>query len=262
MTDVWRFFGIDCHDAYTNMAIDESIARTKIDSGAPNTIRFYRWRPSAVSIGYFQIAEEEVDLEACSALNIDLVRRITGGGAVYHDYAGELTYSLVVDESNAKIPKDITKSYEVICLGVVEGLKAIDIDAAFKPINDINVNGRKISGNAQTRRWGVVLQHGTILVDVDIRTMFKALKVSKEKISDKHIKAVEDRVTSIGKELDHTVTFEEIASALRQGFERVLDINLVDQPLTDGEASLASELKETKFKNKRWNLGRPSQFES
>ena len=260
MTDVWRFFGIDCYDAYMNMAVDGSISRTKLETDTLNTIRFYRWQPSAVSIGYFQIAEEEVDFEACSALNIDMVRRITGGGAVYHDYNGELTYSLIVDESNEKIPKDITKSYEIICLGIVEGLKTLDIDASFKPINDIIVNGRKISGNAQTRRWGIVLQHGTILVDADIRTMFKALKVSKEKISDKQIKAVEDRVTTIKKELGRKVTFEEVASALRIGFEKTLDIDLTDQPLTDRETSLALELRETKFKNRDWNMKRPSQF--
>jgi lipoate-protein ligase A len=260
MTDAWRFFGIDCYDAYMNMAIDESISRTKLESDTLNTVRFYRWQPSAVSIGYFQIAEEEVDFKACSDLNIDIVRRITGGGAVYHDYAGELTYSLIVDESDKKIPKDITKSYEVICLGIVEGLKTLDIDATFKPINDITVNGRKISGNAQTRRWGIVLQHGTILVDADIRTMFKALKVSKEKISDKQIKAVEDRVTTINKELGRKVTFEEIASALKKGFKKTLDINLTDQSLTDRETSLALELRKTKFKNKDWNMKRPSQF--
>jgi len=260
MSDVWRFFGIDCYDAYMNMAIDESILRTKLESSVPNTLRLYRWRPSAVSIGYFQIAEQEVNLEACSALNIDLVRRITGGGAVYHDYAGELTYSLIVDESEAKIPRDITKSYEVICLGIVEGLRALGIDAVFKPINDITVNGRKISGNAQTRRWGMVLQHGTILVDADIGTMFKVLKVSKEKISDKQIKAVEERVTTVKKELDQAVTFEGMASAIKSGFERALDIDLVDQPLTDRELSLARELRETKFKSEEWNLKRPHQF--
>lgn len=264
MSDVWRFFGIDCYDAYMNMAIDESISRTKIEFGTQNTIRFYRWQPSAVSIGYFQIAEQEANLEACSSLNIDLVRRLTGGGAVYHDFAGELTYSLIVDESNTKIPKDITQSYEVICLGIVEGLRALGIEATFKPINDIIVNGRgrKISGNAQTRRWGVVLQHGTILVDTNISTMFKVLRVSKEKISDKQIKAVEERVTTIQKELGRNVPFEEVASALRRGFERTLDISLVDQPLTEREINLAQELKETKFKSDEWNLKRPSQFKS
>ncbi len=262
MSDVWRFFGIDCYDAYMNMAVDESISRTKMESGTPNTIRLYRWQPSAVSIGYFQIAGQEANLEACSSLGVDLVRRMTGGGAVYHDYAGELTYSLIVDESNPKIPRDITKSYEIVCLGIVEGLRTLGIEAAFKPINDIIVNGRKISGNAQTRRWGVVLQHGTILVGADIGTMFKVLRVSKEKISDKQIKAVEERVTTIKKELGRVVPFEEVASALRSGFERTLDISLVDQPLTDRETNLAHELREAKFKSDEWNLKRPSQFGS
>jgi len=261
MTDKWRFFGVDCYSAYMNMAIDEAISRTKIEAETPDTLRLYRWNPSSVSIGYFQIAEEEVDLEVSSDLSIDLVRRITGGGAVYHDYDGEITYSLIVDESNEKIPRDISKSYETICLGITEGLSLLGIDAKFKPINDITVDGRKISGNAQTRRWGVVLQHGTILVDADIRTMFKVLKVSKEKISDKQIKAAEERVTTIRRELGRDVSFEEVADALRKGFQSALDVELVSQPLTQKEKGLARRLKEKKFQSEDWNLRRPAGFQ-
>ncbi len=95
------------------------------------------------------------------------------------------------------MPDDIIKSYELICGGIVDALRVLGMPkAVFRPVNDIDVNGKKISGNAQTRRWGVVVQHGTVLVDTDIRTMFTVLKVSKEKISDKLIKSVEERVTT------------------------------------------------------------------
>ena len=191
----WRIVGLEAHDAYFNMAIDEVLLERVKDRLSPPTIRFYRWSPSAVSIGRFQSMEEEVNVERCKELGVDYVRRITGGGAVYHDGRGEITYSLIGPES--EFPKGIRESYMEICKPIIEGLRLLGIDSEFAPINDIVANGKKISGNAQTRREGVLLQHGTILYSLDIQKMFSLLNVSKEKISDKMIKNVEERVTSV-----------------------------------------------------------------
>ena len=255
--DVWRFIDLKVNDAYTNMAIDEAIGRLRGSGLSPNTIRFYRWKPSAVSVGYFQITEREVNIEACRELGVDIVRRMTGGGAVYHDYNGELTYSVIVNEDHPLIPREITKSYEVLCDGIVNALGHLGIEAEFKPINDIVVSGKKISGNAQTRRWGVVLQHGTILMSTDIRTMFKVLRVGLTKISDKAIKSVEERVTTIRRELDRSISFEEVSKALRRGFEEALGIRLVDGALTKEELNLAEERRQTKYLTEEWNFKRP-----
>ncbi|MBI4043909.1 MAG: lipoate--protein ligase family protein [Candidatus Diapherotrites archaeon] len=213
-TPEWRVIPLEEHDAYLNMALDEACAQSLTDGDANPTIRFYRWKPSAVSIGYFQSMEEEVNVEQCKELGIDLVRRRTGGGAVYHDYEGEVTYSVIAPEQY--FPKGITESYHLICGWITNGLKELGLHAEFKPINDITLNGKKISGNAQTRRNGILTQHGTILYDLDVRKMFSVLKVSKEKISDKMIQSVEERVTRI---LDHKkVSREDVAHALLKGF--------------------------------------------
>lgn len=87
-------------DAPTQMSIDEAIALARPKGETPNTVRLYRWNPSAVSLGYFQSVEKEVNLEACEEKGVDVIRRITGGGAVYHDYDGEITYSLVAPEND------------------------------------------------------------------------------------------------------------------------------------------------------------------
>ncbi|MEM3074121.1 MAG: biotin/lipoate A/B protein ligase family protein, partial [Nitrososphaerales archaeon] len=142
-------------------------------------------------------------------------------------------------------------SYRVICEAVVEGLKKIGISAEFKPINDIVVNGKKISGNAQTRRRGVILQHGTILLRTDIPTMFKVLRVSKEKISDKAIKAVEDRVTTIYREVSSTITLEDIKEALRRGFSEYFDTAIEPSSPTQAELELASEYRK-RFASWSW----------
>jgi len=253
--------GLEVNDAYMNMAVDEAICRLRSQGKSPNTIRLYRWKPSAVSIGYFQILEQEVNLDACKRLGVDVVRRMTGGGAVYHSYEGEVTYSVIVNQDHPKIPRDILKSYELICGGITLALKYLGINAEFKPINDIDVNGKKISGNAQTRRWNIVLQHGTILLDTDIRTMFMVLKVSKEKISDKLLKSAEERVTTIRGELGRKVSFDETTEALKLAFPKVFDVKLVENGLSREEKELALKLRREKYGTPRWIFNRPSSLE-
>jgi len=152
----------------------------------------YGWKPSAVSIGYFQGLEEEVDLAVAQKEGVSVVRRITGGGAVFHD--AELTYSFVTRE----FEENILDSYRQICGAVLSGLKTIGIEGQFAPLNDLILGGKKFSGNAQTRKNGVLLQHGTILLDVDVDRMFSLLKVPSEKMRDKIVSDVKMRVTGIG----------------------------------------------------------------
>jgi len=253
----WRLNDMKFHDAYTNMSTDEALARLVGAGLSENIIRLYGWKPSAVSIGYFQIVEEEVDVEACRSLGVDIIRRMTGGGAVYHDTNGEVTYSLIARQGNPKIPSDITDSYAAICSGIVTALNDLGIDAVFKPINDIVVGNRKISGNAQTRRFGAIVQHGTVLVDADIRTMFNVLKVSGEKISDKAIKAAEDRVTTIRRELGSKVSLEEVAEALARGFSKALGVELSKAELNERERETAKEMRVKKYATRGWTFSRP-----
>ena len=245
----WRVMQLEEHDAYTNMAIDESILEHIRDGKSDPTIRFYRWKPSAVSIGRFQSMADEINMDKCRSDGIDFVRRITGGGAVYHDYDGELTYSIIGLES--LFPKSIWESYRMICGRIINGLKRLKIDAQFAPINDIVINGKKISGNAQTRREGVLLQHGTILYKTDVSKMFSYLNVSKEKISDKMIKSAEERVTSVYAEKG--VSFQELYEAIMFGMTEFRDYKMgVLSPL---EGKRAEELKKT-YSSNDWNLSR------
>ena len=190
----WRVIGMETMDAYRAMAYDEACVES-VQAGGPPTIRFWTWRPSAVSIGYFQSLEDEVNVTACREQGVNIVRRRTGGGAVYHDAKREFTYSVICPEE--MVSKRITESYRIICDWIRRGLWNLGIESSFHPINDILAGGKKISGNAQTRRGGVLHQHGTILYDLDLETMFTLLKVSDEKLSDKVIESMEERVTSV-----------------------------------------------------------------
>jgi len=251
----WRLLLTGAKDAFTNMAIDEAVLRSVVKGESKNTVRFFQWVPSTVSIGYFQGINQEVDFSVCKNKGVDVVRRITGGGAVFHDYNGEITYSVAVNESHPKIPKNIIDSYHVLCGGLINGFKLLGLNAEFKPINDIVVNSKKISGSAHTRRFGGVLQHGTILYDVNINLMFSLLKVSDEKIRDKMIKSVEERVTSIKKEKGNADK-KNVVDAMIKGFESALNIKLVEGKLSREELRTTEELKVNKYGTKEWNFKR------
>lgn len=246
----WRLLLTGAASAVENMAIDEAVLRC-MGPGQPCTLRLYEWQPSAVSIGYFQGLDQEVDIDACRAKGVNVVRRLTGGGAVYHDHLGELTYSLIVPESYPGIPHKVLDSYAVLCAGVVKGLEKLGLPAVFKPINDILVNGKKISGNAQTRRFGGILQHGTILYTVDPTLMFSLLKVPNEKMRDKLIAGVEERVTSILREMG-PVDKDTIVQALIAGFSEALNIAPVPGELREDELTLAIQLRTERYGDMGW----------
>ncbi|MGV8085647.1 MAG: lipoate--protein ligase family protein [Candidatus Bilamarchaeum sp.] len=243
----WRFIDYTENDGFTNMAIDEAVSES-VSNGTLPTVRFYGWKPSCVSIGYFQSLEKEVDLKTTKNLGVDIVRRRTGGGAVYHDNLGEITYSVIAKES--LFPKDIIQSYYAICGWVIDSLSILGISAQFKPINDIIVNNKKISGNAQTRRNGVLLQHGTVLFSVDVEKMFSVLNVSDEKIRDKMISSVKERVTSCSVLLPGT-SKDDLYRALVGGFSK--DKDVVFDSLTESEILRSKELVSSKYRSNEWN---------
>jgi len=131
--ECWLPLRVD--DAFMSMAIDEALLKLNAEGKSPNTIRFWRWQPSTVSLGCFQGVDREVDLEVARKYGIDVVRRITGGGAVFHDHDGELTYSVVCKQGD--VPDDIIESYKLICGGLVEGFGQLGLKAEFKPVNDV-----------------------------------------------------------------------------------------------------------------------------
>lgn len=245
---IFRMIPFEYFNAYTNMALDEAIMESVRKGHSLPTIRFYGWLPSAVSIGIFQGIKNEVHLEETKKANVDVVRRLTGGGAVYHDTFGEVTYSLIAPLE--LFPANIIESYRVICNDIIDTLDKLGINAEFSPINDILVNGQKISGNAQTRRNGILLQHGTILYSVDVTKMFTYLNVSDQKVSDKLIKSVQKRVTSVADQ--SSITVDDLKKALISGFKRNRDVKFDDY--SEIEKSRAKELVKERFGNDLWTF--------
>ena len=242
----YRMIPFQYFNAYMNMALDEAIMEGVRAGTSQPTIRFYGWNPSAVSIGVFQGIQNEVNLDVAEKTGVDVVRRLTGGGAVYHDIQGEVTYSIIAPLEY--FPVNILSSYETICDDIIYALGKLGINARFEPVNDLMVGEQKISGNAQTRRDGILLQHGTILYQVDVETMFSLLNVSEQKISDKLIKSVKKRVTGVVDLCN--ASMKELQKVLEAGFTRNKDIEYGDY--SEDEITRASVLASERFSNKDW----------
>ncbi len=246
---MWRVIGLNAYSAAENMAVDEAVSSLVKEGRSPPTIRFYKWSPGAVTIGCFQCAGDEVDLDACRRQGVEFVRRSTGGGAVYHDSAGEITYSVIASES--LFPKDIRESYREICSCIIRGLADLNIDASFRPINDVIVGGRKISGSAQMRRQGVLTQHGTVLYGLDRSTMFSGLKPSKLKLSDKPAASFGEGIVCV-RELS-SASMEDLYDALLQGFTEGKEWEF--GTLSEGEIAQTKDIMR-KYNSYEWNFSR------
>jgi len=249
---------IQTYDAFTNMAIDEAIMLTVAKGKAENTLRFYRWDPSAVSIGRFQKIHEEVQIENCKKYEVDVVRRISGGGAVYHDSLGEITYSVIAKKKDLD-STDIATLYIQICQGLIESMKIIGVKADFNPGNykqcpNITVNGKKISGSAQCHKHGVILQHGTLLLEVNLERMFTFLKAKESWTPAQIVCIAKERITSLKEVLNTPITLGSVHSALIKGFKEALKIELKEGKLTGYEEAVANKLRQMKYITEKWNF--------
>lgn len=239
----WRLLDTGPRSAAENMALDEAILQARVQGLAPNTIRFLEFDPSAVLVGYHQSVEQEVREGFCVENGIDVNRRITGGGSIYFG-SRTLGWEIVASKSDlaTKIPSFAGQgTFEQLCRGVVRALGSLGVEAEYRPKNDIEVGGRKISGTGGTERDGAFLFQGTLLVDFDVDTMLRALRVPVMKLKDKEIEAVRDRVTCLRWELGYAPAAEEIKAAIAGGFEETFNLHLVPGGLTETESRLFAE---------------------
>lgn len=241
-----------------NMAVDLSILNSLARRTCPPTLRLYSWSPPAITIGYFQRIEEEVRINECRAAGVDVIRRVTGGGAVFHDR--ELTYSVFIPLYHRLALPSVRESYGLLCSPIVECLKSYGLDAHFSPVNDVLTGGAKLSGSAQTRRNGVLLQHGTLLIGADTELMFRLLNVSKEKSAAAAEGAPEGRVTSLSALLGELVLDGEfqtdLSMRLANAFAEGLGCVFVQAELSEAERREALEIEEGLFKREEWNRDR------
>jgi lipoate-protein ligase A len=255
--DTWRLIPLEVHDAFMNMAIDEAILQSRMENLVPNTIRFYQWQPSAVSVGKNQNPDDTVYVESCRKLGVDVVRRSSGGGTVFHDQTGEVTYSVTAQTRDLDAA-DITAVYTSIYAAITDALRLLGIPADFsagsqKNCPNLTVNARKISGSAQTVKRNIVQQHGTLLLNANLPLMFQLLRIKGVDNCSLATQIAQRKITSVQNELGHAVTAETAVNALTQGFKAILKINLKPTQLTLYEQALANKLCNSKYATDDWN---------
>jgi len=249
-TETWRLLDLEYDDVYMNMAVEEAIPMTVGKSVVPNTVRFWR-NSNAVVIGRFQNKESEVNLEAATRYGTTVVRRFTGGGAVYHD-SGNLNYSISVNRNHSLAADDVIKMYGIFSKGVVRGINILGLDAEFKPPNMVQVNNRKVTGMASSVNWRVIFCHGTLLVNTDLQILSEVLDTSSHK-SNSLIPSIPSEVTTLQNQLNRSLSTTEAKEALIKGFEEIYQVALLSGNLTKEEEELAHELYETKYSTDEWN---------
>ena len=272
MTETWNFINTGSHDPYYNMAMDEAllnfVSRGEIDP----VVRFYTWNPATLSVGYFQRLKKEIDIDKVKEKGFGLVRRQTGGRGVLHDK--ELTYSVIVPEAHPNMPSTITEAYRIISEGLLEGFKLLGFDAYFaiprskeereklkQPRSavcfdapswyELVVEGRKIAGSAQTRQKSVILQHGSLLQDVDVDELFDMFIFKNDRLKEKMKKAFVDKAVAINDISDRHISIEEMEKAFEEGFKKGLNIEFKPLSLTENQLAEVKVLEE-KYRSEEW----------
>lgn len=249
--ETWRLLDVEFEDPYMNMAVDEAVAREVGEIKSPSTLRFWR-NFNAVVIGAFQDPRAEVNFESCRKHGTILVRRFTGGGAVYHD-EGNMNLAISVPTSHRLVKDDILDTFRDLSLGFLEGLKYLGVkDAKWEYGNCISINGLKISGFAGAMKWNTFFCHGSILLASNINRLQEVLR-SSESTDETYVRSVRRAVTTVRKEIDKMVSMTDLKMAIRKGFEDALGIALVDGTLSSKEHHVARKLYQNKYSTSKWN---------
>ena len=226
----WRVIEQKPYSASMNMAIDHAIFESVANGREAPTIRFYKWQNNSVSLGAYQ-NPKEINLDACNKYSIEIVRRMTGGRAVFHS-KNDFTYSVIAHIRN--FDYKIDNAYRQICACMINALKELGINANLENKNDIIVNRKKISGNAaKLMDMGVYIQHGTLIYDIDFNLMSDIFNISSE--------LIEEKATSISKH--KKISQKKLYHTLKNNFTKNKDFK--EEELSKYETMRADDLSKT-----------------
>jgi lipoate-protein ligase A len=235
--ETWRLIDTGARSAAENMAIDEALLEWKAAGSIPHTLRFLQFTNPTVLVGHHQSVEEEARLDYCRSHGVEINRRLTGGGALYWG-RNELGWEIYISKKDPRVPSRIEDLYRKMGEAAALGLRHLGVRAYFRPRNDIDIRGRKISGTGGTELSGAILFQGTLLVDFDVDEMLRSLRIPTEKLQDKEIESVKERVTCLKWELGRTPSIQAVKASLTKGFEEAFGVRFENKPLTIEEEIL------------------------
>jgi lipoate-protein ligase A len=209
--------------AAENLALNRALLEAHQEGASPHTLRFLRFTPCAL-VGFHQSVEQELRSDYCREQGIDIQRRITGGGAIYFDET-QIGWELYLDKRFLGTA-EMTRIAQRICEAAARGISALGVDARFRPRNDIEVDGRKVSGTGGAFDGDSILYQGTLLIDFDVERMLRVLRIPAEKLSDKAISSARERVANLKDLLGELPSFEAVRRSLAQSFAEDFGVQL------------------------------------
>jgi lipoate-protein ligase A len=228
----WRILDTGLRRAAENIALNRALLEARQQDESPSTLRFLRFTPCAL-LGYHQSAEQELNLDYCRENGIDIQRRITGGGAIYFD-ATQLGWELYLHKHELGTP-DMQGISRRICEAAARGISKLGVDARFRPRNDIEVDGRKISGTGGAFDGDALMYQGTLLIEFDVENMLRVLRIPAEKLSDKAIASARERVSNLRDLLGTTSALDAVQSCLAQAFADEFGVRFEPGALSESE---------------------------
>ena len=238
MASTFRIIDTGIRDGRRQIAFDQALIDAHKTDSIPDTIRFLRFPPTAL-IGRHQVLSSEIELDYCRAHGIGVVRRITGGGAIYLD-EGQLGWELVFRRSTLAMGS-LAELTREICEAAAAGLSKLGVAARYRPRNDIEVDGRKISGTGGFFDQDTLFYQGTVLVDMNPAEMTAALKVPEAKLAKRSLDSAAQRVVTLKELLGAAPSIETVKDALLAGFVERLGITAVAGAITAQEEELATQ---------------------
>lgn len=238
----WRLIDTGLRPAAENIALNRALLEARKKGESPNTLRFLQFTPSAL-LGFHQSAEQELNLDYCREQGISVQRRISGGGAIYFDET-QIGWELYLGRRALGMAnmEEITRR---ICEAAATGIRALGVDAQFRPRNDIEVGGRKISGTGGVFDGDGLMFQGSLLVQFDVEKMLRVLRIPAEKLSDKAISSARERVANLADLLGYAPPLASVKSALSAGFSQAFSANMEAGALSGQEQGyFESALKE------------------
>nr|MDO8099374.1 lipoate protein ligase C-terminal domain-containing protein [Candidatus Njordarchaeota archaeon] len=257
----WRLVDLSGIQPVATQAIYEAVAIARSKGIVPDTLIICWPETPLISVGYFQEVDKEVDTRYCEVKKIPVVRRILGGGAVYLD-SNQVFYQLIGRRGGKVIPASVEAIYQRMLEAPVKTYREIGIHATYKPVNDIEIEGRKISGNGAAEVDGITILCGNIILDFNYDEMTRILKVPDEKFRDKLIKSLRERVTSIKRELGSVPSHQKTKELLVKHFEETLGVSFVRKPLTREEEKLLGKLTKEKYLSEKWTYENSNRYPS
>jgi lipoate-protein ligase A len=228
----WRVIDTGLRPAAQNIALNRALLEARQAEEIPSTLRFLRFTPSAL-LGYHQSAEQELNLDYCRANQIEIQRRITGGGAIYFDET-QIGWELYLHKRDVGTA-DMQAISRRICHAAATAISALGVDARYRPRNDIEVDGRKISGTGGAFDGDALLFQGTLLIDFDVEKMLRVLRISAEKLSDKAIATARERVANLKELLGRAPDPAQVRRNITEAFESEFDVEFGEGDLTLSE---------------------------